>query len=178
MKHTFSNKSLEKAYIIATKMGIKCSINTYPSSGMCPWDGKLLHINENHPYLNDHIMDVWHEIGHALVALKKHWKYRGWGQGMIYDGTYGGPEFHCTIAGVESHASALGIWLQKVIGEDILGSKNHAAFHEWIEGFDDLPTDSYYSYEKELEEMSTKAKKIKNRIQKRLKQNNILSPWD
>ncbi len=74
--------------------------------------------------------DLWHEVGHALIAPDAGWLLDGWGQGDVYDLRPGGPEL--PHAGTEPGASALGIWLHWRVGGDALGASRHAEDHNWI----------------------------------------------
>jgi hypothetical protein len=75
-------------------------------------------------------MDWWHEIGHALIAHKRCWSLKGWGQGRVYDFSDGGP-VDLDGGGNEPDASAIGIWCQHVLGHDVGGARAHAVHHGW-----------------------------------------------
>lgn len=110
---------------VADRIGLPNDRNAHPSRGSCPWDGfQLCGAGER-----DLDADLWHEIGHALVAPDYGWKLHGWGQGMVYEGSPGGRLLFG--AGEETDASAVGIWAQAVLGGDPDGAHKHAEEHSW-----------------------------------------------
>jgi len=125
--------SLDKVWEVASALGMPISPDTrVQTSGMeCPWDGKFLHGHRDHPHSDAEgtTWDWWHEIGHWLVASEEGQKLPGFGQGMVYDLSDGGPRLKG--CGYEEHASAIGIWLQHELGDDPEGARGHADHHSW-----------------------------------------------
>ena len=163
--------SMRRFWELVVALGIPHSRHTRPRETTCPWDGKVLHgISTDHDTFE---FDLWHEVGHALVASDAGWKLAGWGQGMVYDGTDGGPLLdHC---GVEEDASALGIWLQMFVGRDPEGALNHADCHSWLEvPCQDNPMRRacWYTH---LEGMKLY---LRRRITARLTRAGYANPWD
>lgn len=125
--------NLDKVWEVASKLGMPISPDTKVQTigRECPWDGKFLHGHRDHPHSDAEgvTMDWWHEIGHWLVASKEGQKLPGFGQGMVYDLSDGGPRLK--DCGYEEHASAIGIWLQHELGNDPEGARDHAGHHNW-----------------------------------------------
>lgn len=140
-------------YELADGLGFRVSWGTVPEGvgpeaalidhGSCPWDGIAFHASSA-VYVGDeqNEQNYWHELGHALTVPADGWAYRGWGLGMVYDGADGGPYLPVkrgTFSGVRQYgtevdASALGIWLQYVLGRDAYGAAEHARYHDWSTG--------------------------------------------
>lgn len=111
--------------------------------------------------------DLWHEIAHWLIASSKGQKLPGFGQGTVYDGSPGGHEL--PMEGYEEDASALGIWLQLRLGQDLDGADEHAREHDWGGfGMESHP----------FQHLATVQAYIKRRIMKRLRRAELLNPWE
>lgn len=131
-------EQLAAVFEIATRLGLPNSPSTAAAGGEgiphtdCPWDGVALHgkvFTTRSRVVECAIEDYWHELGHALVAPRRYWNLRGWGQGMVYDGNDGGPVY--PDAGHEADASAVGIWLHGLY--DTREATRHAEYHSWGE---------------------------------------------
>jgi hypothetical protein len=155
-------KFRRRMWRVARAVGLPVSPRTF-NGGTSPWDGDVLHGHVTARGEGD--ADWWHEIGHFLVAPEEGLRLRGWGQGMVYDGTDGGPELG--NGGQEEDASAVGIWCQAVLGKDPEGAEVHARYHSWKR--------DERSWRGHLHKEMDPA--IRDRVRDRLRAKGLQTPW-
>lgn len=160
-----ANRLRRRMWEVARKLQIPCSPHTRSKTG-CPWDGSVLHGKVLSSFEES---DWWHEIGHFLVAPEEGQKLPGWGQGMVYDGSDGGPVISEDLA-EEQHASAVGIWCQIHLGKDPEGGAVHSEYHSWHPSPENTESHPWFLAHRFPDV-------VKNRVSLRLEAAGFLHPW-
>lgn len=178
---------------VAARLGMEVRPDDCAPPFGCPWTGLAL-CGYGDPGTGvpreASLADLWHEIGHYLVACTRGQSLRGWGMSDdIYDGSDpGGPA--CERHAEEPDASAIGIWCQHVLGQDCEGARLHADEHGWKDSKYDRDNGLAGAVEHLLklgvrpgrhiyrcERRVSRGRTVKRRVIRRLRGAGFTTPW-
>ena len=131
----------------------KKGVTTDGATWDTPWDGKKLNgmkMRSGCPKAQSY-QDLFHEIGHWLVAAPERRKYPTFGLGMSYDALPGDLLVRSRVIAIdeEVQASAVGILLHATVA-DPRGAWRHADDHSWFDHswFDQRTKDAWFDLQK------------------------------
>lgn len=128
-------RSRRRVFGLFRALGLPVSAGkSIPEACRCPWfEGELrgwrVVYGAPRSRARVWVADLWHELGHALIAPVEGWSLPGWGLGPVYDGQPGGRRLR--DGATEALASALGIWLHRAVGRDTPEVRRHIEHHDW-----------------------------------------------